>query len=297
MPDALTELHRRINALERQTTSLSRRAKAHGWQLLSSFDMHRYGGGKLIFGFDGQTKDMIGRASNDWTENNITFANYAACEVGAGPYIRLNGIDEYLSHADEAGTETGAEELFIWGWCYAESLSTTNRTIAAKYLPAGDQRSWQLYYDLAATDFAFICNATGPVGGNITVTSTYGSVAIEGWYFVAAYYEANSLMRIYVGHNTDTALTVDSLAVGVPITLFDGNAELTIGANDTPAEYWNGKIGIEFGRVNVPVGNIDDHANMLFRSTLPFYTEEHQDALLLEASFILMENWQKILLE
>lgn len=296
MPDTFVELHRRINALERQVNSLSRRAKAHGWQLPSSFDMHRYGGGRLMWQFDGHSVH-VGSYNTIWAETNIAAANYDSSEVGGGPYVRLNGTDEYLTIADAAWQETGAEEFFVWGWCYAESLSTTNRTIAAKYLPAGNQRSWQLYYDLAATDFAFICNATGPIGGDVTVTSTYSTVAIEGWYFVAGYYEANSLMRIYVGHNTDTALVVDSLAVGVPVTLFDGNADLTIGANDTPAEYWDGEIGIMLGRANIPVGNIDNHANMLFKSTQPFYTEEHPDALLLEASFILMENWQKILLE
>jgi hypothetical protein len=295
MPDTVTELYKRINSLERQVGSLNRKAKASGWQLVSSFDMHRHGGGRLMWQFDGQSVH-VGSYNTIWAETNILQENYESCEVGGGPYVRLNGTDEYLTIADAAWQETGAEEFLVWGWCYPVTLSGADYTIAAKWDGPADDRSWTLRWQNAAGAFQFITNDTGLVGDNVTVSSTYAETT-EEWHFVAGYYEANSLMRIYVGQDTDAALTVDSLAVGIPASLFNGAADLTIGASGTPNQYWVGDVGIVQGRANVPAGDIDEHVNMLFQSTLPFYTEEHNDALLLEASFILMENWQKILLE
>jgi hypothetical protein len=296
MPDTVTELYRRINSLERQVGSLNRKAKASGWQLVSSFDMHRHGGGRLMWQFDGQSVH-VGSYNTIWAETNILQENYESCEVGGGPYVRLNGTDEYLTIADAAWQETGGEEFLVWAWVYATSAQ--DGTIVSKWdANAGNLRSWRLLWD-ATPSLSLIVNQTGVGGAGVSVTSSETLVA-ETWYFCAGYYEPNSVMNVYVGANTDAALTKDTLAVGIPASTFDGAAALSIGVMTAAAgldNYWAGEIGIVQGRANVPVGDIDEHVNMLFQSTLPFYTEEHNDALLLESSFVLMENWQKILLE
>ena len=230
MPDTFVELHRRINALERQVNSLSRRAKAHGWQLDAFLDRHRYGGGKLRWTFSGHSTQIGGSAIGGavWTENNIDDSNYACALTGGGPYIALDGGNEYLSSADAAWQETGVEEFLVFGWCYLTSLAN-NGIIAAKYDSDANTRSWRLSYDTGTRNFMFLCNATGLVANDVTVISTYATVVVDTWYFVAGYFQPSTLMRIYVGANDDTATVVDSLAVGVPASLFNGAALLTIG--------------------------------------------------------------------
>ena len=229
MPDTFIELHQRIKALERQVSGLSRRAKAHGWQLDAFLDRHRYGGGKLRWTFSGHSTQIGGSAIGGalWTENNIDDSNYA-CATYSGPYITFNGVNEYLSSADAAWQETAAEEFLVFGWCYLTALNQAG-IIVAKYDSDANTRSWRLSYNVAAGNFMFLCNATGLVANDVTVTSTYATIAIDTWYFVAGYFQPSTLMRIYVGANDDTATVVDSLAVGVPASLFNGGALLTIG--------------------------------------------------------------------
>lgn len=273
MPDILVELHRRINALERQVSGLSRRAKAHGWTLPAIFDTHRYGGGRLIWGFDGHT--VHAHAHNSiWAENNIDAGNYRATTYG-GPNVEANGDDEYLSIADAAWQETGAQNFMVWGWVYPTAIHA-NQTVAAKWLEAGDQRSWELGWSTSKDDFEFRISLLGSEPTDV-VLSTHSAVVVNRWYFVAGYFEPSVLMRIYVARNDDHELTIDSLSGGpvgsVPANTFDGTAALTIGAEDGVTDPWWGRLGRMMVRGNLPGLTIDDHVAMLWIRTRDFYDE------------------------
>jgi len=272
MPDTLTELYQRLADVERRLSSQERKAKASGWQLNSIFNTHRFGGGQLMWGFDGHSRAILSSPGGlAWTENAIADSNYRATTYG-GPNITLDGGAEYLSNTDANWQESTTYPFLVWSWCYPTDISA-NRMIAAKYLWSTNNRSWYLRYDLALTDFTFLCNATGLAGGNVVVPSTYGAVVADEWYFVAGYFEPSTLMRIYVGMNTDAGLTIDSLGVAVPASLYNGAADLTIGADGNPATYFLGNIGIVGARVNVPSAAIDDHVGMLFEMTKDIYEE------------------------
>jgi len=273
MPDPTAELVKRITSLETQVASLNRRMKADGWTLNAALSAHRFGGGVMMWQFDGQSRQVLGQSDPDnWARTNMDDSNWAAATFG-GPYAIFNGTDEYLYHGNQSWQETGAEEFFVWSWCYATSVANA-MTIAAKFDTAGGNwRSWRLWYQQGVTEFTFSVSATGLAGSAVDCASTYGAPSTSTWYFVAGYFQPSTLLRIYVGANTDTTLTIDSVVAAVPANTYNGGADLTIGAQGNPSVYWAGRIGQVALRANVPVAYIDEHANMLFHMTRDFYEE------------------------
>lgn len=233
--------------------------------------LNRDGGGSLMWAFDGQSLACYGRnVASVWAENNITIANYAAVAGRGGPYFTTDGVNQYLSIADNPLQESGAYKFLVWSWCYPTDI-TNSRTIAAKYVWATNNRSWVLRYDLTSTSFQWLCNATGAAGGNVTVASGHSAIITDTWYFVAGYFEPSTQMKIYVGANTDPSLTVTTLTAAVPASLFNGIAALTLGADGNPSTYFIGRNGIGLARANVPAANINSHVTRLFQATRWFY--------------------------
>jgi len=233
--------------------------------------LNRDGGGSLMWAHDAQGAACYGGGSlSQWTQNNVTFANYAAVAGRGGPYVTLDGVNQYLSIANQAWQQAGAFSLLVWAWCYPTDL-TNSRTLAAKYVWATNNRSWTLRYDFPSTDFLWLCNQTGPAGGNVTITSTYAAAVVDTWYFVAGYFEPSTQMKVYVGASTDPSLTITTLTVGVPALLFPSIAPLTLGADGNPSTYFIGREGIGLARVNVPAANINSHVTRLFQATRWFY--------------------------
>jgi len=236
-----------------------------------AFDGTQGAGGNLIEGWLADSRQVFGTGCvSVWTENNMAFSNYEATTNG-GPYATFDGTNEYLSIADAAWQEAGTEEIFTWRWCYSGDLGA-NGAIIAKHNTALNNRSWLLHYDNATNRFRWITNAGGGALGDVALAANiFGAPAINTWYFVAGYFQASTLMRIWVGRSIDDTLTLDSLAVGVPASVFNGNAALTVGATGTPGQYWKGNIGIGHTRFNVPATNINAYATRLFHLTRWFY--------------------------
>lgn len=279
MPDSLTEIHKRLTEMERRIAMLERIQKAYGWQLGCIHDMHRFGGGKLRWAWRASYAkfDQGDSGDSSLTENNITDANYGVTTYG-GPWIELDGINEYLSDADASWQEPGTEEYFTWVWAYVDGTPAGGETILSKWdAQGGNLRSWRLYITAAPAPFYFnwTCNNTGAAAGSVTVTSTV-PIVDDTWYFVGAYLEPNITQNIYVGAQDDPYLTETVLAVGVPAGLFDGAASFKIGAitgGGGVSDYWDGKIGVCAGWTSIAAANIDDFANMLFQNTLQFYED------------------------
>jgi len=245
-----------------------------------AYDGNQACGGAMLYGWlaDRLALDTI-IGSQQATGVMVWFDDFAA-EVNGGPYVDLDGATECIYIADAAWQETGQEDsLFVWHWCNAASMAAT-ATICSKYDTNGNNCSWRMIYNQPAGAFQFVANATGNPANDVPVSVTY-TEAVDTWYFVAGFWKASTLLRAWVGAATDAALTVGSLAVGVPATLFDGTAPLCIGSsfNNAPTllDPWNGLIGVGGARVDTPAGTaasypeITAFASRLFHLTRFFY--------------------------
>ncbi len=230
---------------------------------------HRDGGGMLVEGWMGDSTQAFGRATGSvWTGTNIGPEDYFATANG-GPYVDLDGSSEYFYIPDATWQEAGTVSIFTWRWCRTTTLAS-NQTIIAKWNTAsGNNRSWKLWYS-AGNGFRFTTNATGAAAADVHVTSSY-TAAVDAWYFVAGYWKASTLLRIFVGAATDTSLTITSNFVGVSGSVFNGTAALTMWASDGPADYWSGYGGVGHTRFNVPSTSVDAYATRLFHLTRWFY--------------------------
>lgn len=235
---------------------------------------HAAGGGNLMYGWMADSCQNHGRGYlTAWTELNVAPADYAASTNG-GPYVNFDGATEALYINDAAWQEAGTEELFVWHWCNPAAVAAV-MAVASKFDANGNNRSWALVYSNAVPGFIFYTDATGLLGGLVAVQSTYGAATVDTWYFVAGYWQASTLQRVYVGAATDDTLTIDSLAVGVPASVFNGSAPLAIGTlfNAAPvlSNVWDGLIGVGGARLNVPATNINAYAQRLFALTQRIY--------------------------
>ena len=228
----------------------------------------RFAGGFRKFTWQA-TNSSIETSSSD---QNLTNVNTAADDFGAtdhgAPWIDLDGATEYVWHADAFWQEVFGYSFFIWTWVQPSAVVATYN-IVSKYEAATDERSWFLAHTGAG--YRWTCNATGVVGGNVNLVSTYGASVAGTWYFVAAYFQPSTLMRIFVGNPTDTSLTIDSLGVGVPASCVNLTAPFVIGADGDFGNFWPGKISNIGAWGNMPATYIDFHALTLFHNTRWFY--------------------------
>ena len=273
------DLLRRIEALERRVYSVRRTSGYHAsdWdttqsRLWGALTSARFGGGQLLWTMPAQGRMNYGHGGTAWSDINIDATNYysvipaAANEyAGGGPYVTLNGADERLAIADASWQEAGTTSLFVWQWVWASSLSAS-MAIAAKWSTATDNRSWMLYCRLPVPAFQFMTNATGLAADNVGLFNSH-AVTTDTWYFVAAYILPGTRQAIYVAADQDTEVTIDELAVGVPASLYDTTAGLTLGSTGTVDQYWEGRMGIGAGWLNVPNASADDYAQHLFCET------------------------------
>jgi hypothetical protein len=232
--------------------------------------LNRDAGGALMWAHDAQSPACYGGGSiSQWTQNNIDFSNYAATANG-GPYLTLNGVDEYLSILDAAWQESTTHNFFVWFWVYPTVITTG--TVAAKWdATAGAFRSWRVYLTTANV-FAFQTNNAGVPPG-LALSSTL-TLSASAWYFVAAYLQPSTLQAIAVGAATDASLTYTATTTSVPAGLFDQAAALYIGALTGAAGvsgHYSGRIGVGLARANVPPTTIQSHMTRIFQATRWFY--------------------------
>ena len=261
---------------DNQTDQFLDRNKFHhdGARLADSMMwLNRNGGGSLMWAFDGQSTACYGGGSTDtWVPSGIDFGNYAATANG-GPYVVLNGTDEYLSITDQPWQESDTFNFLVWGWAYSTDIAS-GRTFLSKWDAQGvDERSWRLYLT-GASVFGFQCNPNGAGGFGLALSSTL-ALSNDTWYFVAGYLQPSTLQAIGVGAATDTSLTYTSTTTDVPASVVDLNSALYVGALLTAAglAYWPGRAGVALARANVPAANIQSHLTRIFASTRWFYQE------------------------
>jgi hypothetical protein len=249
-----------------------------GARCQSFITTHAGGGGNLRFGhLIDNSNWLYGRAGSLLTENTITCVDYLATANG-GSCVHYDGLTEYFSSADAAWQEPTNNTFLVGGWVNSVAFGATIQQIVSKNTTVGNQRSWALLWNSVSGTFRFTCNALGTLAGNVTVDSTYNEQA-NTWYFVMGYFQPNPpnpLMRIYVASPFDYDLTIDSLVVGVPASLFNGTSGFAIGCRSPgvgAAEFWNGYIGMLLGRCAVLPAQVDDHVRRLWNETRQLYAQ------------------------
>lgn len=231
---------------------------------------HRAGGGNLMYGWLADSPQNYGRGYlTAWTGVNIGPDDYGATANG-GPYVDFDGATEAWYILDAVWQEAGTEELFGFHWAMPASPIASG-TMTSKLDANANNYSWQVaLISGAPAVFRWLCNATGVPAASVTLSSTLPIIA-GTWYFIAYYWQASTLMRLFVGAAADDALTVDSLTIGVPASLFNGTAPLAIGTafNVAPTLWvpFKGRIGVGNARLNTPAANVDAYAAWLFAET------------------------------
>lgn len=240
-------------------------------------------GGQLIEGFMADSVQANGMAATAgvWTILNVGIADWWATFHG-GPYGIFGG-NAALYINDAAWQEAGTYNLFVWKWVLLGGVASS-QTLESKYDTNLNQRSWRLWFDSTGPAFSFTANAGGGAGGDVTVASTHAVQAFV-WYFVAGFFAPPSLMRIFVGRYGASQLTIDDLAVGVPASVLDTDAPLTLGSSWanfgtlTQLDPLAGYLGVGSLRFNVPEGpgagnpTPSAYASRLFHLTRWFYPD------------------------
>ena len=236
---------------------------------------NRDAGGGLMFGFPAQGAQALGdAATTGWTQNTITtYGNYAAVVGRGGPYCILDGpaAADYLSITSAAWMDTGGASLLVWAWVDVDAMLGSDMTVAARWLVAGNERSWWLYLDTTAEVFELLMSVDGTA--EVTAASTV-TVGTTGFYFVAAHYEPSTSVTFGVAAASahTRASGVNTVTASIPAALNDPTADLTIGSiSGGPGNWWDGYIGGTLGRVNVPVTNIASHMARLYGATYWLY--------------------------
>jgi hypothetical protein len=238
-----------------------------------------WGGGQLVEGFMADSVQANGMAATAgvWTTLNLGIAGWLSTNRG-GPYAMFTNSALYIP--DAAWQESGSANLFVWKWVLTGSTASS-QTIESKYDTNGNQCSWRLWLNSAGPAFSFTANAGGAPGGDVVVASSH-AVVTSKWYFVAAFFLWSTLMRIFVAQSTDDVLRITNLSIGVPASLFNSSAPLTIGSSWnnagalTQLNPWGGYIGVGNLRFNTPSGASPyaaptAYATRLFQMTKWFY--------------------------
>jgi len=237
--------------------------------------MNRDGGGVLVWGFSGQSSQNYGEGyTTAWTPNNIVYTDYSARAHG-GPLCTFDAgaANEFFNITDDPWQETGTASFFVACWCLMGTIQAADMTLFAKYDDnVGNECSWWLGYDVSAESFMFSCVSTGNPNDDVFVTST--AVIEEGEaYLVAGFFNPSTLMSIGVGGASASIMTYTTQETDVPASLFDTDADLTIGATDVQDKWWDGGIGVGLGRANVPGTSIRSYMTRLYAAGRWLYSE------------------------
>lgn len=143
----------------------------------------------------------------------------------------------HFDHVDSAALSVGDIDFTLSIWVNLDT-KTTYRMFIAKWLTAGNQLEYLLYYDQPADRFILAVSPDGTAGAASSVSANnLGSPSTGVWYHIIAWHDSvNNLIGIEV--NDGTANTT-SHSTGV----FNGSVGFKIGSyQDTTGLEMDGKI-------------------------------------------------------
>ena len=166
---------------------------------------------------------------------------------GLAPSTILDGTGDCWYHADHAqyditGTEGYFQNVFkgltLGAWVYPTALDVESRYIISKWSGVAAADSYVLNYSIGDDNFKFyIRDSAGPTAGFVDFNS---ASTINGWYFVAARFNPNTALTIWVnGESVSKATTL--------LDVQNSNSNFVIGAHHSLADNeWTGHIAFPF---------------------------------------------------
>lgn len=167
------------------------------------------------------------------------------------PYVELDGSSQYFALTDATsnnsfdilGTEAyiGTPGLTFGMWTKIDAIDPTNQnTIMAKFETTGNQRSYMLYMAGGGANDFYSFNISNTGADGFTVNSSVTVTPATQWYLVIGRFVPSTSLDIYVNGTKDTNTT------SIPASIFNSSANFTIGAINTPARYFDGKLSTGF---------------------------------------------------
>lgn len=168
------------------------------------------------------------------TLTNVNGATFSS-EGLANCALLVSGSSQYFQRADEAGLDTvGAAGMAFYGWF--KFVADGSFPIAAKWNTTGN-RSWSLNRAAATDSLTFSCSSSGSAATTVTQAGTSGRAPINQWLFIACRFNPGSTMSIFTGRDIDT------LAAGVPASMFGSTANFRIGTDGNVTAYADMQVG------------------------------------------------------
>ncbi len=228
------------------------------------------GGTRQNYGWLANSRQLFGQAAGYWTENSIVVADWGVTPQG-GPYISLDGANDYLTVADAAWQEVAANRMVVWHWVNTFT-ETTNRRRIVVGKALDDEVGWMLEFGIMPKAWKFGVDGDGLNASYVDVVSDR-AVVIGRWTFIAGFFEPSQRIRIYVATNTDTTLTMTERTTDIPASIFNGAADLRLGANSdgTPGFRWYGQIGAGGMWLGPTAGDVGTYLQTVFDLTKARY--------------------------
>jgi len=216
-------------------------------------------------GSTGAAIDQSGHARTASYNGNPTY-NFD----GLAPYIRFDGVGDYLSVADGAGIDiTGTETIIaaghrgitLGGWFRPED-TTNNQGLITKWSAAAGNYSYALRLrgDVANDPVRFIISDDGTNTDNVSS----GAYSANTWQFMAGRFndaDAGEELAVWLNGTKTTAATARA-------SIFSGNADLYIGS-DMPGNLYTGRGSLVFlcaaALADATVWAIYQHTRALFK--------------------------------
>lgn len=169
--------------------------------------------------------------NNDLTNNGT--ATFVAAVIGNGCDLEASS-SQYFSIADAAQTGLDfSDAVSFAGWVNFESVSI-DQQIITKRVGTGNQRSYNFYFDNALDLLTFLWFTDGStVGGNEAVS---WSPSTATWYHIAVTKSGTSVNFYVNGTQQGTTQSGDNA------TIYNGTAPFELGAFQTDAQYFDGKM-------------------------------------------------------
>lgn len=167
-------------------------------------------------------------AANDLAETGSPNTIASATGVVSNARDCERDDTEYFTIADNADLSVGDIDFTVAGWVNMESAAAALWGVAGKWVPAGDQREYLVYFDNAATKLVFTVSATGTSTTTVVNASTTQTTAT--WYFFVAWHDTDDnkiYLQINDGTVAEAAHTTGVFATGTggfDICSFSGNA-------------------------------------------------------------------------
>lgn len=215
-----------------------------------------------------QARDISG-AGYHLVNNNVALFGYD----GLIPYVEFNGTNQYLSRADggpanwaditgtEAFVPTAQQGLTFGGWFYFDDAAppAAQEILIGKRTAAVGNLSYWLLREPVNGRAVFSVSSDGTA---ITEVNSNPDVLTNGlWYFIAGRFDNSGNTIDLFANNTSYSAVFNN-------TIFDGNADLTIGSGSGGFGYHDGRTSACFLCAGA-VSNM--HARMFYEYTRPLY--------------------------